>query len=89
MIGEESILGLAFLHVIQFLNYKKRKFIAFNRGVINFLFLSSNMVRVCGNSQAEIAKDIAEYEMEVEQNIIAPFQNVIEVTNQFENQFVH
>lgn len=37
-----------------------------------------NMVRMCGNSQAEIAKDIAEYEMEVEKNVIAPFQSVIE-----------
>ncbi|CAB3998919.1 rho GTPase-activating 44-like isoform X2 [Paramuricea clavata] len=37
-----------------------------------------NMARICGNSQTEIAKDIAEYEMEVERNIIAPFQTVVE-----------
>ena len=37
------------------------------------------MARICGNSQTEIAKDIAEYEMEVERNIIAPFQTVVEV----------
>ena len=38
------------------------------------------MVRICGNSQAEIAKDIAEYEIEVEKNIIGPFQTVVEVS---------
>lgn len=37
------------------------------------------MARICGNSQAEIAKDIAEYEMEVEKTIIAPFHAVVEV----------
>lgn len=37
------------------------------------------MTRICGNSQAEIAKDIAEYEMDVESTIIAPFHTVIEV----------
>jgi hypothetical protein len=37
------------------------------------------MARICGNSQTEIARDIAEYEMEVEKNIITPFQTVVEV----------
>lgn len=37
------------------------------------------MARLCGNSQTEVAKDIAEYEMEVEKNIITPFQTVVEV----------
>ena len=37
------------------------------------------MARLCGNSQSEIAKDIAEYEFEVEKNIITPFQTVVEV----------
>ena len=43
------------------------------------------MARICGKSQTEIARDIAEYEMEVERNIITPFQTVVEVrTHQFE-----
>ncbi|XP_028395604.1 rho GTPase-activating protein 44-like isoform X2 [Dendronephthya gigantea] len=37
-----------------------------------------NMTRLCGNSQAEIAKVIAEYEMDVESTIIAPFHTVLE-----------
>ena len=48
-----------------------------NSVVLQCLFFS-NMARICGNSQAEIAKDTAEYEMEVEKNIIAPFQTVVE-----------
>ncbi|XP_046855008.1 rho GTPase-activating protein 44-like isoform X2 [Xenia sp. Carnegie-2017] len=37
-----------------------------------------NMARLCGDSQMKIAKEIAEYEMDVEKTIITPFQNVVE-----------
>lgn len=37
------------------------------------------MARLCGDSQMKIAKEIAEYEMDVEKTIITPFQNVVEV----------
>ena len=47
-------------------------------GVIGEESILGNMARLCGNSQTEIARDIAEYEMEVERNIIGPFQTVVE-----------
>lgn len=40
------------------------------------------MVKICGDSQAEIAKDIAEYEMDVERDVISPFHSIIEVNSQ-------